>query len=201
MLANRWFKKICALLAIFCATPVSAECIATLTGGCLSVPFGWYLEFNIGQSKLTDVKHVSDNKGWGGNIDLGYKFMPYFGLEFGYTQYANTSIKLEDGTKSDTIKHNAFDIAARGILPYGSFEAFTKLGISRLFAKISDHHYHDGHHDNNTTGKTALYIAIGGQYYFSPESAIILQWARANGNKKTGTEELWSIGVSYLYDW
>lgn len=172
-----------------------------------SVPYGWYLEGNVGSTELSKKSYPgsSSSSGIGGNADIGYKFMPFFGLEIGYTQYATTSIDDQFGTQAGKDKHYAYDLAARGILPvYDSgLEAFAKLGVQRISSSLSISNQTAA--DNIGLGKsshsqTGVYIAVGGQYYFIPELAVNVQWARAEGSDSTGTLSLLSGGISFIFD-
>jgi len=172
----------------------------------MSVPMGWYLEGNVGSTRLSSVSYPgsTSSSGIGGNANLGYKFLPYFALEMGYSQYANTSIK-DSGTKVATVKNYSYDIAGKGIVPIidSGFELFAKLGVQRVNAHISLNNsalapalgITSGHHS-----ATGAYYGVGGQYYFMPELAAVLQWQRAQGNNSTGTLDLFSIGLSFIFD-
>ena len=175
----------------------------------MSVPAGWYLEGNAGSTHVSNQSNFNggrtSNSGIGLNLDVGYKFMPYVGTEIGYTQYANTFIKNNNGTKAATVKNYSYDLALRGILPIGSsgFELFAKLGVGRMNTKISIDNQAAasglgiGSGNHNATG---LYMGIGGQYYFMPELAANVQWARMNGNNSTGNFDLVSVGFSFIFD-
>ena len=96
-------------------------------------------------------------------------------------------------------------MAAKGILPIAAsgFEAFAKLGFSRLVtsASISDSAAAAAiGYGSSSHSATGLYIGVGGQYYFMPEMAVVAQWARAQGNSSTGNEDLLSGGVSFIFD-
>ncbi|MFZ2316151.1 MAG: outer membrane beta-barrel protein [Gammaproteobacteria bacterium] len=198
MLKKKILLAACGLVAMAMATPALAV---------MSVPFGWYLEGNVGSSHLSNVNYSgsSSSSGVGGNANLGYKFMPYFAMEAGYTQYANSSIKDNTGTKAASVKHYSYDLAGRGIFPItdSGFELFAKLGVQRINAKtsISDqtaaNNLGISSSQHNTTG---LYLGAGGQYYMMPELAVNVQWQRAQGNSNSGTEDLYSVGLSFIFD-
>ena len=66
---------------------------------------------------------------FGGNANVGYKFMPFFAAEVGYTAYANTEVKNGTGAKAGHVRSYSYDLAGKGIIPIGGsgFEAFAKL--------------------------------------------------------------------------
>jgi len=173
----------------------------------MSVPDGWYIEGNVGSTRLSNKSFSpasASSSGVGGNLNIGYKFMPYLGAEIGYTRYANTSIKYL-GTKVASVKYYSYDIAAKGILPITNtgFEPFAKLGVERLNAHAS---VTNGAAANNISlsssqhSSTGLYFGLGVQYYFMPEFAAVAQWQRASGSSSTGTMDLFSLGLSFLVD-
>lgn len=174
-----------------------------------SVPYGWYVEGNVGSSRQQDsnypVGSSSSSSGIGGNASLGYKFMTYFATEFGYTLYANTSINDSTGTKAGTDKHYSYDLAGKAILPIsmGGFELFAKCGVQRLYSSISINNPTAANNLGLGRGqhnKTGPYLGAGGEYYFSPEFAVVAQWTRAVGSSATGTMDLFSVGLSFIFN-
>ena len=172
----------------------------------MSLPFGWYLEANVGSSSLEGASYPGSvsSSGIGYNANLGYKFMPYVAAEFGYTGYANSTIKNSAGTKAGYAKHYSYDIAMKGILPFytSGVEAFAKVGAQRLSANNTIQDSTTAAtlgFSNASHSSTGLYIAAGMQYYFMPEFAVNAQWARAEGNSSTGSSSLISVGVSSIF--
>lgn len=198
MLKRKILSAVCGLAAMAVAAPALAV---------MSVPFGWYLEGNVGSSHLSNVNYSgsSSSSGIGGSGFLGYKFMPYFAMEAGYTQYANSSIKDNTDTKAASVKHYSYGLAGRGILPItdSGFELFGKVGVQRINAKTSISNQTAANNlgisssQHNTTG---LLVGAGAQYYIMPELAVNGQWQRAQGNSNTGTEDLFSVGLSFIFD-
>jgi len=171
---------------------------------CMSVPNGWYLEGNVGSSKVSNLSYNDGNSsGIGGNVNIGYKFVPYFAAEIGGTKYANNSIQL-NGVKIGKDQHYSYDLALRGIVPAGStgFEAFAKVGVGRMVSNISpsSNLFSTSGISSSQHSESGLYIGAGGQYYFMPEMAVNIQWQRQNGNSSTGTGSLLSAGLSFIFD-
>lgn len=192
-------------VAMLCG--LAAACITSQAMAMMSVPIGWFIELNAGSATLSNANFPgkSSSSGIGGNGDIGYKFMPYLAGEIGYSQYPSTLVRNFSGQKAGTVKYYSYDLSARGILPIvdSGIELFTKIGVSRLSASSSVQHpdvaadigfSHTNHSDTN------LYLAIGIQYYFMPEFAVNAQWARAKGNSATGSMELLSGGISFIFE-
>lgn len=195
-------KKIGLVGIITAFTSLSAFAVTPL-------PLGWYAEGNIGATNVSNTNYGSgtsiQKSGVGYNVNLGYKFMPFFGLEIGGTKYANLRIKTA-GTQIAKATNWSLDLAAKGILPVAEsgFELFAKLGMARIFNNVSwtNQAYANSQGVSVNTGKhnsTGLYIGLGGEYYFTPNIAVVGQWARSKGSNTTGNLDLYSIGASYLF--
>lgn len=173
----------------------------------MSVPEGWYLEGNVGSTKLSNKSYPgsASASGIGGNANLGYKFMPFFAMEIGYSMYASTSIEDQNSTKAATDKHYSYDIAAKGIFPIttSGFELFAKLGAERVSSHISIDDQTAANNigiSNTSSSAGGLYMGLGAQYYFIPEVAAVGQWQRAEGTSSTGNLDLYTLGLSFIFD-
>lgn len=198
-------KKLLRLLSGLAALSIATPALAIM-----SIPYGWYLEGNLGSTHTSNTNYPGSisTSGIGGNANLGYKFMPYVAAEMGFTQYSNSTIKgngIFSNTKAAHIKNYSYDLAIRGIVPIAAsgFEVFAKLGVERVNARVSI----DSQLAATTLGisssnhsATGLYIGVGAQYYIMPELALNVQWQRANGNSKTGNMDLFSAGISFIFD-
>src|SRR3990167_1843033 len=184
---------------------MTALSLATPAFAVLPAPFGWYVDGNLGISKLSDDNYTgsTDSSGYGGSVDFGYKFMPYFTTELGYTRYANIDIKNSAGTKAAKVQNDSLYLAGKGIVPVEGwgFELFGKLGIQRLNSRVTISDSASAASLGITSSrhkKTGLYVGAGGEYYFMPEVAVLVQWARSIGDNTTGTLDLYSIGLSLM---
>ena len=173
----------------------------------MSVPNGWYLEGNIGVSHVSNKSYPGkvSKSGLGGNINLGYKLIPYFGLEAGYSKYADTTIKDGNGTKAASDRHYAVDVAGKGILPFADsgFEVFAKLGVARIASDVKVEDATAAANlgiANNKHNATGLYAGLGAQYDVMPELAIVGQWQRAQGSSSTGNFDLYTLGLNFIFD-
>ncbi|EKD55146.1 MAG: hypothetical protein ACD_60C00025G0043 [uncultured bacterium] len=173
------------------------------------VPFGWYLEGNLGKSTLSNANYVTggslSNDGFGLNLNAGYKFMPYFAAEVGYTQYGKAVSKV-NGTEVAKNNYYSYDVAAKGILAIGDTNAnfFAKVGVARLNSKVSitNQSFVTANNVTVNTGKnrtTGYYFGLGADYSFLSNYNVNAQWQKAKGNNNTGNFELYSVGVSYIF--
>jgi hypothetical protein len=189
---------------------IAAISLPILAVGEMELPMGWYLEGNMGRSKISGVSYAPattlNANGVGWNITAGYKFIPYFAAEFGYTSYANAMIKSM-GTQIARDRTQAYDIAGKAILPMqdNGLDIFAKLGAARAKSRATVTNptaaaNNNVNINNSNSSSTALYLGAGGDYFFTPNIASNIQWTRVNGNSRTGDLDLFSIGVSYLFD-
>jgi len=196
------------LLTSIAIAIVTPSAIAMTGLGTMPLPQGWYAEGNYGLTKSTGKSyptHTNKNSGTGWNVNAGYKFMPYVGIEAGYTRYAATRLQNTAGTTAAHDNHQAVDLAVKGIAPLGcsGVELFGKLGINRISSKISGVNASAAAVNSltfDTRGKnsTGLYLAAGAQATFTPYIQANLQWAQAYGNNSTGNQALYSLGISYI---
>lgn len=196
------FKTKIRLIASLATILFAAEAKAIMSN-----PYGWYFDANVGYTKLLDISlngGSASTTGAGGSLTLGYKFMPYFGLEIGYTKYADSKVSDQAGANAGTLKSYSYDLSVKGIMPvYDSgMEFFAKLGVQRGHTRFSINNLAAADSINMTgtsSSHTGLYIGAGGQYYFMPELAVMGQWARAVGNQSVGTLDLYSIGITFTF--
>lgn len=176
----------------------------------VSLPAGWYIEGNIGESKATSKTYpgVSSKKntGKGWNVNVGYKFMPYLGLEAGFARYAPTRLNspLETVARDS---HTAYDVAGKAILPIAcsGLELFAKLGVARIHSQVgvidaNGAAVYGLTFNTSSQSSTGLYAGGGAEYSFSPNIAANVQWNIAKGNSKTGNLQLLTAGLSYILD-
>lgn len=189
--------------ALFTLLSIPALCSAAI-----QMPMGWYLEANGGVTKTSNTDYAPgttvSSPGMGYNINAGYKFMPYFAGELGYTRYATSNIKL-NGTKIGTSKQYGVDLAGKGILPIVNtgFELFAKLGVGVVRSNVQSNNSILANSvglKSTTHTHTGLYIGAGGDYSITPNIPINLQWARTTGDSTTGNVDLYSIGIAFIFE-
>lgn len=195
-------KKIFLILSSGIVFNVSSICLAC------AIPCGWYLDGNVGTARVSNsnygVGSSVSNSGWGANVNLGYKFMPFFATEVGYTQYSNSTVTVA-GTNVATIKNYAWDAALKGILPIcdSNLELFAKLGVGQLRSKLTLNNSTLANSLNISTSRThtgnGYFLGAGGDYLLSSRMPLILQWTRARGDNTTGYIDFYSIGIGYYF--
>jgi len=200
-------KKIALLLALASAATLG---FSTVTLAEVSLPMGWYLEGNIGGSKISDVSYASGTNmsttGVAWNLNAGYKFIPYFAAEIGYTSYGNANI-TSNGSNVGKNQVKSYDLAGKAILPIQDTgaELFAKLGAARAksYVTVTNAALLAANGITLNTGRynsTDLYFGLGGDYSFMPAAAVNIQWNRVAGTSKTGNLDLFSIGLTYLFN-
>jgi len=174
-------------------------------------PCGWYLEGNYGESRVTGQEYPGvaskDEDGAGWNVNGGYKFMPYFGVDVGYTSYANVSLKNSEGTTEAQGKHFSINGALKGILPIPKFhtELFAKAGVAWISAQVTNVDdaataIDDVTLNTDTKTRTGPYFGGGAALVLAPELLANVQWTRAMGNDSTGKHlDLLSLGFTILF--
>ncbi|MBV8803243.1 MAG: porin family protein [Gammaproteobacteria bacterium] len=194
--------RIALLLSLAMCPLVSAQ-------AAMPLPAGWYLEGNVGEANVSNVDYASNstnnNSGIAWNANVGYKFMPFFAFEGGYSTYGNTNVESYN-TKVAKATSQTYDIAGKVMLPIqnSGFEFLAKLGIGRTRTHIteSNPNYVTAHGITVNAGTnlaTSVIYGLGGEYSFSPNMLVNAQWMRADGGDHTGNLDLYLIGVSYLF--
>ncbi|OGT55290.1 MAG: hypothetical protein A3F43_03475 [Gammaproteobacteria bacterium RIFCSPHIGHO2_12_FULL_42_10] len=180
----------------------------TFTWAMQSLPYGWYFEADVGSATLNNQdtpNNVSvSGSGLGANANVGYKFMPFLGIEIGYTRYPNGPWKISSSdTKIGNSTYYSYDAAAKGIVPIidSGLEAFAKVGVGHIVSHLS---ITDSTSANSVSvggsshSATGLFTGLGLQYYLMPEIAFLAEWTRMQGSSSTGNEQLISGGISVL---
>jgi len=200
--------KITALAAI----SMAAVGFTSSSFAVMSVPTGWYIEADVGSSKLSNRTYgsgisLSNSTGFAWGAGAGYKFMPYLSGEASYTRYANSNAK--NSVTNSQIGNNtyySYQIDAKGILPLSTSgaELFAKIGVTRIGSHVTLTNAGDPAAGSLVTGSktnTGIYMGLGADYNFMPNLAGIAQWARAKGNNSSiGTLDFYSVGLSYTVE-
>ncbi len=158
----------------------------------IPIPRGWYADGSVGITNTNSSNDSNDNNdnnddsnddnnnsstALGFNVNVGYKFLPFFGVEGGYTTYGKSS--------SSFTGNHAFDIAAKAIIPFPEVgaELYAKLGGAQTYPED----------DGNSTN---LFYGFGADYWLYSNMSILMQWTQAKSN--AGPLNLFSIGIGFL---
>jgi len=148
-------KKLSRLaLATACSLAISLPTFADYTQ-----ETGIYGDALAGYGKVNVDGYNIDgkNKGFNGNLDLGYKFNKYIGVEAGYNYFR----KIADENSY------SYDAAVKGILPIEGtcFELFAKAGVAQAHAL--------GKYDAKT--RTVALGAVGASYWLTQNVGLTVQ--------------------------
>jgi hypothetical protein len=191
-------------LAIFAI----ASILVTNAFAAMPINNGWYVEGNVGGSKASSKNYPgSINKtGVGWNATLGYKFTQFFSGDVGYTHYADTNIRTPGGPTVATTTQYSYDLAGKVTLPLAKtgVEVFGKSGIGRInsythvnnpaVAAANGYVFSPGVHT-----QTVPIYGGGADYAITPNLLVNAQWMRAQGTNSTGTLDLYSLGLDFIF--
>lgn len=174
-----------------------------------SYPCGLYFEINYGASEVNDKTYpanyeIEDNNGPGWNVNAGYKFLPFLGVDLGYTRYDDTELEIEeeDGSEVDAADHHySVNLALKGILPFlnTGVELFGKVGAAWAYSEVDIDDDASDDNDSNSNSHVGLYVGAGADYVIAHELSVNVQWMRAYGGDEVGTLNLLSAGINILW--
>lgn len=113
------------------------------------------------------------------DVDLGYRFNKYAGVEVGYVDFGKPTFSLQrgwsdtgDGQSNLTVHNQAWVLGVRGFLPIAdtNFTATGRVGASfnqQAFNRSGDPSY-SGNYSN-----TSVTVGLGGMYNFTKNIALI----------------------------
>lgn len=158
---------------------------------------GWFLEGNIGYSLTHDMAVPGATKvtqdGVGGNVAVGYIFMEYLAAEVGYTKYADARHTAAAGAAL-AATNQKYSIHGAGKVMWELFDKFNvhgKFGLGFFNTRI-DFGGGGFFRDENAFH---VYYGAGISYDITNTVQFILQRNRAQGDKKTGSADLFSFGT------
>ncbi len=163
-----------------------------------SLSKGIYVSLNGGYSKVDETikdNRKQHNSDFGGNIDLGYKFVPVIATEAGFTWH--TSERFDYDIKGDN--NFAIDLALKIMLPFDStgLSLFAKAGPAMVHHRLKDGTQPVEHVGDHT--RPALYLGGGVGYAISKNLGIDIQASATTKNGKTiPAMYLVSAGITYI---
>jgi hypothetical protein len=161
---------------------------------------------HVGNADFADNTSVNTT-GLAWNINLGYRVIPYFAVEGGYTEYPDSTINYntQEIGKND---QSSYDLAAKAIIPFveSGFSIFGKLGMAWVRSDVSatDQALIDANNINLSTGhnsSSGILYAFGAEYAlpFLSNLAANVQWSRIDGGNDLGNIDFYSVGISYAF--
>jgi opacity protein-like surface antigen len=202
-------RHLVKLIKLKIASVIAACFTATTAWAAMPLPWGWYIEGDLGKS-VTSTKHYAgyrvQNTGFAGSIEGGYKFTQYIAGELGFTRYAQVRMKGPFSNTFATDQHYSYDLAGKLMLPIAQtgLNIFGKLGIGRInsyttltnpqVASANCYYVDTGVHSHN-----AFYLGGGAEFAILSHLLVNAQWERAKGTNLTGDLDLYSAGVSYIF--
>lgn len=134
---------------------------------------GFYIDSNVGYLFAEEFLFDTSGNGIGFNANFGYQFNRYIATEIGYIYLNNL--------EGEGLHWGVFDL--KGMIPFNNaFDLFAKIGVAVILSK-------------STTA--ALYLAAGGEYFFTPHFDIYAQLSgEVTGLAAFG---LISAGLSYHF--
>lgn len=157
---------------------------------------GFYVggQLGYGNTNYSEPGVSIDKTGLAGRASVGYQFCPNLAGELGYTKFNNTKGKSEG--ESVTLKQHAFDLTAKGMLPFGNgFNAYGVLGAAWMRADAKSE---DGKQNRSRILPT---FGIGLSYDITPQLPVDISWRRIQkiGSTDLKSADLYSVGVSYHF--
>jgi OOP family OmpA-OmpF porin len=150
-----------------------------------------------------------NNNGLAGRLAVGYQFNQNWAVELGYLQLKNGKyVEVQPKDKiTTTLKQNAIDIAAKGILPLSDrFDVYGKLGLAYVTSDIAyTDKYAEGHKYNDVYSiakhKWAPEAAVGVSYDLTSNVSIDTSWTHIQpvGSHRPGNIDFVAVGVGYKF--
>lgn len=165
------------------------------------------------KDKITFQPSVPDfqiaNNGLAGRLGVGYQFNPNLAVELGYLQLAKQvgTVNASGFTPgTETLKQNAIDIAAKGIIPItDKFNAYGKLGVAYLTSTITSRFEGIKDNQNEAFGiakhKLAPEVGVGVSYNITPNVFVdtSLTHIQPMGKNKPGNVDFAALGIGYRF--
>lgn len=167
--------------------------------------YGAYLGTNIGSA---DQKVSVDGAGSRKDSDTGYKLYggvginQHFGVETGYVNFGEGSVRNSLSGASASAKPHAVYVAATGTLPLNEqVSLFAKAGVAANRTKIRT--TFAGVSDSDTESRIAPMIGVGAAYKFTPNVSVVGEYENFGKIvKEDGASlkaDMVSVGLRYQF--
>jgi opacity protein-like surface antigen len=224
-MSNKFKKKyILPIVAMATALGITANVNAAEAGAYVGGQLGWgnVHQGNYAQNTTEAVEdvgtfssHIRETEtGMAGRIFGGYQFNQNIAAEVGYTRFHNATQTydftsgMDDASVRGSLKTDAFDIVAKGILPLtNGFNLYGKLGVAYLRAAETMRVYGtDGSKFKISDNAHDVYptFSAGAGYDVTKNVTTDLSWTRIQkvGNSHNSTlpsTDLFAAGVAYHF--
>ncbi|WP_342228271.1 outer membrane beta-barrel protein [Rickettsiella endosymbiont of Rhagonycha lignosa] len=214
------FKKIIAVSAFGVSALAMMTANATTNGIYVTGQAGYaktHMKNRLSFDPAFPGSKSMPNGGIAGRFAIGYQFNPNLAVELGYLQLstlkATTPNIVIHGAwyqpGSITLKQNAIDVAAKGILPINDkFNVYGKLGVAYLTSEAAYLNERTGNNDNygNDLGvakhQWAPEAGIGLSFNITPNAFIDTSWTHIQpigGKNKPGNIDFAAVGIGYSF--
>lgn len=203
---------------------IGAAMLSTLFVAPASAHMGAYIGGNLGYgyiktpsgSVFTGATTTTTSRGkLGASGLLGYQFNSNFALEGSYIYFGDSTYNATLGANSANLKYktDAFDIAAKGIIPFDAerWDIFGKAGVA--YARQRTTYSNAGSIPLNiaspivNTNKYVPLLGVGASYNFTPQLAGDVSYTHLFGtgnfssdNKAIASNDYVGVGLVYHFD-
>ena len=155
------------------------------------------------------------NGGIAGRLGIGYQFNPNLAVELGYLQLPTLKTTTPGGTipsgawlipGTETLKQNAIDVAAKGILPItDKFNAYAKLGVAYLTSTVTSKFNgikgNQNEYFNIAKHKFAPEVGLGVSYNVTNNVFVDTSWTHIQpmGKSRPGNVDFAAVGIGYSF--
>jgi len=159
--------------------------------------FNFYMGASAGVSQTHDLATNLVNKvnqvGPGWSAFLGYQLWKYIALELGYVDYYHSRESAGPAVNAAQTEHfSVYLAAAVRFFIWSHLFVFGKLGVAYGYARRT------GPGTLLGVGNSYnLFVGGGLGYLFAHNVSFFWQWTRDRGNNRTGTVDLFSVGLAF----
>lgn len=150
------------------------------------------------------------NGGLAGRVGIGYQFNQNLAVELGYLQLSKLKTTTPGGegfaAGTETLKQNAIDVAAKGILPItDKFNVYGKLGVAYLTSTITSHFEGVKANQNEFFGiakhKWAPEAGLGITYNVTNNMFVDTSWTHIQplGKNRPNNVDFAAVGIGYSF--
>lgn len=196
---------------------MNKKLLAAVIATTLTIPLaaqaeGAYVSLGVGKAKTSaDVNNVnaitvSRTNGTAANLEFGYEFNKYFGVELGYANLGK-SVDTINTTEVFNYRFSSYFLAGTGSVPLGPVSLFAKLGLANNRIDATD--TAGGSSDHFNGGKIDMMGGVGAAFNFTKNVGLRVQYeyfgkvtsasSTTIVNNINGKGQMWSVGLLYKF--